>query len=265
MINEYIKLMRVKHYIKNILILLPIFFSGQIRNFQLVGKTIGGMLAFSLLCSFVYIMNDLKVIEKDRLHSDKQNRVLASGKISAFEAKVTSAVLLISLMALLLLFKVSIYSWIWCFIYLAVNIAYSYGLKNVSAVDIVLLGSGYPLRIIYGGLLSDIKISSWLFLTVLFISFYLGLGKGKISRLASLSKDEKQIIYPGIIRPVLKKYTLSFLENHMYLAMGLGITFYSLWTLGKSQYLVYTVLVVMFIAIKYNYMLYGGGKQTEIL
>ena len=85
-IFNYLKLMRVKHYIKNFLIFLPLFFSNNLLNFIKLKNCIWAFIVFSLACSIIYIFNDIKDIEKDKLHPKKKERPLASGKVSIKEA-----------------------------------------------------------------------------------------------------------------------------------------------------------------------------------
>ena len=82
MIKRYIKLLRVKHYIKNLLIFVPLFFSGKLYDMERLKYGFFGFIVFSLISSAVYILNDYKDIEKDRKHPVKKERPLASGCIS---------------------------------------------------------------------------------------------------------------------------------------------------------------------------------------
>ena len=178
--KNYIKLMRVKHYIKNGLIILPIFFSQGLFNYATLRNVFFAFLSFSLMCSVVYIINDIRDIEKDKKHPEKMKRPLASGKI-----KKKNAYMLLSILLIISLFlnafsttgKNLIISYFLLFGYLILNILYSFGLKNVPLIDIIILVSGFVIRIIYGSVTTSIEISSWLYLTIMSMAFYLGLGK----------------------------------------------------------------------------------------
>ena len=84
--KKYLKLIRVKHYIKNGLIFLPLFFSQNFLDFTLLGKMFLAFLSFSFACSIIYIINDINDKEKDKLHEKKKHRPIASGKISIKKA-----------------------------------------------------------------------------------------------------------------------------------------------------------------------------------
>ena len=223
--QEYIKLIRLKHYIKNLLIFLPLIFSGNFFNVQLLILAVCGFLSFSFAASVVYIINDIRDREKDRLHEKKKERPIASGKITVKNAVVTAAVLLAVSLILQGLIQNNWISYVYVLVYVAVNVGYSFGLKDVALLDITILVSGFLIRVLYGGELIDVEVSNWLYLTVMSASFYLGLGKRR-----------NEIIKVGTeSRKVLQYYNKSFLDKNMYMCLGLTIVFYSLWSVDSSN------------------------------
>ncbi|MDR1002266.1 MAG: decaprenyl-phosphate phosphoribosyltransferase [Oscillospiraceae bacterium] len=263
--KKYIKLMRVHHYIKNILILLPLIFSGQLFATDLVLKTVLGFFSFSLLSSVVYIVNDTKDAKSDRLHSTKKNRPIASGQVKIHSAVILACVLFIISIAVNyfaagLDIKISLY----LILYFVLNLFYSLGLKNIPILDIAILVSGFLLRLLYGAAITDIEISKWLYLTVIAISFYMGLGKRR--------NEQKQ--QTGSSRKVLKQYTQSFLDKNMYMCLALAIVFYSLWSVDPitiaridNTNLVWTVPIVILICMKYSMNIEGDsdGDPVEVI
>jgi 4-hydroxybenzoate polyprenyltransferase len=169
----------VKHYVKNVLVFVPLFFSLSFYNAKNVYVCIFGFTIFSLLSSVVYILNDIKDIEKDKLHTIKCKRPLVAGTISKRSAVITALFLCI-LIGLIIIFT-GIYKSIIALcvlgLYLALNILYSCGLKNMSIIDIVILSCGFVLRVIFGGLIIGVEISVWLYLVVTIGAFYMGFGK----------------------------------------------------------------------------------------
>lgn len=244
-VRNYIKLMRLKHCVKNILILLPLVFSGEFFQYGKLLSSALGFLAFSFLASAVYILNDIQDVEKDRLHPKKKFRPIASGKVSEKQGKVLSVVAMIGAITLNFLATTNYVSFIFLGIYLVMNIFYSKGLKNVPLLDIVVLASGFLLRLIYGGIVTDIHISNWLYLTVITASFYMGLGK----RRNELGKSGNQIN----TRKVLKYYNYAFLDKNMYMCLGLTNAFYALWVIGtQKEVMIWTVPMVMVLGMKYS-------------
>ena len=174
--RNYVKLIRVKHWIKNLLIFIPMFFSKQI-NLDNILTTLIGFFAFSFVASFIYIINDIRDVEKDKLHETKKNRPIASGKISIKNASIFS-VIIIGLAIILSIFASKNYlSLILIVTYLLINMYYSFGGKNIAIVDVILLAAGFVLRVYYGASLINVKVSDWLFLTILNASLFLGFGK----------------------------------------------------------------------------------------
>lgn len=241
--KNIISLIRIKHYIKNLLIFLPLFFSGSFTNSNLVIINIFGFISFCLLTSAIYIFNDICDIEKDKLHSTKCNRPIASGKVSKTKAVVLMMVCLVS--AVILSIR-NIVALIIMFTYAVLNILYSLKLKNVPIIDVSIIVAGFVLRLIFGGVISNIPISNWLYLTVIAISFYMGYGKRRNEIL--MQKEQT--------REVLKNYSYEFLDKNMYLSAVLSIVFYTLWCVeNTAKYtinLVFTVPLVIIIIMKYS-------------
>lgn len=248
-ITIIVSLLRIKHYVKNLLVFCPLFFNRQIMNTYLFNRALGAFIAFCLISSFIYIINDIKDIEKDRIHPVKRNRPLAAGLISVSAAYLLAFILGVS--AALILFRMNSpwMVYMYCMFYVFINIVYSFGGKNVPVLDVAILSSGYPVRVLIGGVITGIEVSSWLFLTILCLSLYLALGK----RRGELKRSE---IVEGNTRPVLEQYELNFLDGHMYLCLGLGIVFYSLWSIEKSMQFVFSVPLVLLICIHYNFVMY---------
>lgn len=217
-----IRLMRPSHMLKNALVLLPCIFSRNLFYLDFLIPAIIAFISFSLAASSIYILNDICDAEKDRRHPQKCHRPIASGEVSVFTAKILCITMMIAPLILDITFSAShLYSCSIIVTYLILNIGYSIKWKNVAILDIAILASGFVLRTLYGGIFCGIQISPWLFLCILSISLYMGLGKryGELRRLKGAET-----------RPVLRFYTRGFLEKNMYLSAGIGIIFYSLWT-----------------------------------
>ncbi len=263
--KNYIKLMRVKHYIKNFLIFLPLFFNGTFFSNSII-KAIIGFFAFCLLSSCIYINNDINDIDVDRKHPIKKNRPLASGKVSIKQAKtlmiIISTIMIILQIIGMKYFNFNKYSPLYLLIYLVINVAYSYNLKNIPVIDLIILASGFVIRVLYGGIICNIPISNWLFLTVLSMAFYLGLGK----RRNELKKNDAKS------RKSLGKYNMEFLDKNMYMFLAMTLVFYCLWTVGTFGFveqnpMIYTSMVVFFIVMKYSLVIEGNsfGDPVEVL
>lgn len=262
--KNFIKLIRVKHWLKNGLVFLPIFFSSNLLNLDLFIKCIIAFFIFSLTSSIVYVINDYNDIEKDRLHPIKKNRPLASGAISKTMAKVIIAFLIIITVALMYyLYTISnnIYIFIIPAIYLIVNIFYSFGLKNVPIIDVSIIVLGFVLRVIYGGVVINVEVSKYLYLMIIFGSFFLGFGKRRNEIIKNGDKS----------RSVLKMYNQEFLDKNMYVSLGLAIASYTLWCVDPTtiarignDYVFWTIPLLMIILLLYSLDIEGNSHGDPI-
>ncbi len=250
--------MRVKHYIKNFLVYIPLVFSGQFLSADLVA-TSAGFLAFCFLASSIYIFNDLNDIEKDRLHPGKKYRPLASGAVSKKAGSAVGAVCLA--ISILLQSTLGEAEGVWYLgTYFLLNVLYSRKLKDIPLLDIVVLVSGFLIRVLYGAALTGIEISGWLYLTVTAVSFYMGLGKRR--------NEWKRMKPEETTRTVLKGYTYEFLDKNMNICLGLAITFYALWAKDYgSPWMLWSVPAVMVLAMKYSMDIEGDsdGDPVEVI
>lgn len=271
-IKEYLKLMRVKHYFKNILIFLPLIFSGDLFNITKISVCLIGYIAFSLIASFVYIVNDIRDIENDRKHPVKKNRPLASGKISKKQGIIFAIVLIgiayminaIPVLLKMLSINNFVVSVLFMTLYIIINIAYSFGLKKQPIIDVVILVLGFLIRILYGSTITNIEVSNLLYLTVIAGSFYMGFGKRR-----------NEIIKQGdTSREVLKRYNKEFLDKNMYVCLTLSIVFYALWCVDANtiarmgnNLMAWTVPIVMIILMKYSLNVEGDsfGDPVDVL
>ena len=175
---DLVRLMRPKHYIKNLLIFVSITFDRDLFDLHVLLQALLGFAAFCLLSSTVYIFNDIRDVEADRQHEVKRRRPIASGAVPIPAAWALAAVLFSAALAIqLTAFGLQGGSLFFFLAYFAVNLGYSLGLKHVPFLDIVLLVLGFVLRVIYGAAIVGSSTSAWVYLTVFSLSFYLGLGK----------------------------------------------------------------------------------------
>lgn len=262
--NKYIKLIRMKHWLKNFLVYLPIFFSLNLFNIDYLLLTTLAFIVFCFTSSIVYILNDISDIEKDRLHPVKKFRPLASGEISKKQAYAIIAILAAIIAVIMLFFfnkTNNIFVILIPLIYVALNILYSKKLKNVPIIDVVILVSGFVLRVIYGGVAINVEVSKFLYLMIIFGSFYLGFGKRRNEIIKNGDKSRK----------VLSLYNKEFLDKNMYVCLGLAIVSYSLWCVDPTtiqrignDYLFWTIPIVMVILQLYSLNIEGNSHGDPI-
>ncbi|HVO73535.1 MAG TPA: decaprenyl-phosphate phosphoribosyltransferase [Ignavibacteriaceae bacterium] len=259
MLKQYLILFRIPQWIKNLFVFVPLIFSQNLFNSHYLLKTLHGFLLFCLTSSVVYIINDIIDIEADRAHPEKQKRPLASGKISKTSGIIAGAVL--SLLIILqmpffpLLFNGSI------IFYFLLNFFYSISLKHIVILDVFIIAAGFMLRVIAGAFVIDVEISSWLILTTMFISLFLGVMKRhselQISALDSTVSTRKVLVH----------YSTDFTSQMATTASAGVIICYALYTVAErtvsvfgTENLIYTTPFVVFGIFRYMYLVYLGKK-----
>lgn len=262
--KHYLKLMRIHHYIKNVLVFAALACSGLFFDLQKLTSGLFGFVAFCMVSSVVYIINDIRDVEKDRKHPTKCKRPIAAGTVPVNGAWVLAAVILtVAVVCNGLTFNAVATGLL--ALYLVLNLAYSFGLKNIPIVDVTILVSGFVIRILYGAFVTGITISNWLYLTVIALSFYFSLGK---------RRNELKQLGDGETRKVLKAYPVSFLDKSMGMCLTLANVFYALWSMDENtvafygnDYLVFTVPIVLLITMKYSLDVEGesDGDPVEVL
>ena len=248
--------MRPKHYLKNILIFLPLVFSGQLLYEDYLPKALIAFVAFSLAASAIYVVNDLRDRKLDALHPKKKFRPIASGEVSPRAAVVTAVALLIIAGAIQVLAHFSWNSIALLYGYVGINLLYSFGLKNYPIVDVAILSLGFVLRVYYGGVALDINVSKWLYLAILAFSFYMSLGKRRNELRSNGAKTRK----------VNRYYTQDFLDKNMYVFFALTIVYYSMWVIDPAQIhkrMIWTVPLVIVIAMTYSLAVEGAESDGD--
>ncbi len=262
--KDYCKLIRIKHWLKNGLVFLPLFFSINLLNKGMLLNSILAFIVFSITSSIVYITNDLEDVEKDKKHPIKKDRPLASGRVSIKEAKIIRAIFLILLGGFLWIISDRVNSNAIILIpilYIVMNLAYSKVLKNIPIIDVVIIVLGFILRVVYGGIAVDVEVSKYLYLMIIFGSFFLAFGKRRNEILKNGDKS----------RESLSLYNQSFLDKNMYVAFALAIVSYTLWCVDPTtiehignDYMFWTIPLLMVVLQLYSLNIEGNSYGDPI-
>ena len=251
-----IKLVRPKQWVKNSFVFAPLIFAGEFLHPDSVYSTLLAAFLFCIAASAVYIVNDLKDIEKDRIHPEKsKKRPLASGQVSPQSA----IILLILLYIVLISFWAVVPSVIYViFIYLALNWAYTFKLKHEPVIEIFIVAFGFVLRVYAGAMALTVPVAHWMFITTLSISLYLA----SIKRRQELSQSGSQS------RGVLAYYSVTLIDRFAEMSAVTAVVFYSLYVMEVQPKLVVTVPLVIFGLFRYWYIvetLKGGESPTDVI
>ncbi len=251
MIKDIVKLIRVKQWVKNAFVLAPLLFSLKFTETDSIIKAGLAFAAFCFVSSVVYVMNDILDRKKDALHPKKKNRPIASGRISPWAGGVIEVVLLALVFVCLLLLG-NIKTALVIGIYVVINILYSYKLKQMVLIDVLIIAFGFILRVYAGAYAIDVPVSSFIFMATLFLSLFLGFTKRK-GELMRRGSDG---------RAVLEQYPLKVIDQYIIISATLTIMCYALYTLEPSTIarfstnrLIYSVIFVIYGMFRYVYIL----------
>lgn len=251
-----IKLVRPKQWVKNGFVFAPLLFSGAFLNLNSVYQTVFAALLFCLGASAVYIVNDLKDIEKDRAHPEKRKkRPLASGQVSPKSA--IALLILIYIVLGLAWFVIPKVIYV-ILIYLILNWAYTFKLKHEPVIEIFIVAIGFVLRVYAGAVALSVPVSHWMFVTTLSISLYL----------ASIKRRQELLQTGAETRGVLAHYSVSLIDRFAEMSAITALIFYSLYVMQVQPRLIITIPFVMFGLFRYWFIvetLEGGESPTDVV
>jgi len=266
MLKSIIKLMRPQQWVKNGVVLAGLIFSGQATNPHYQFISFLTLITFCLLASSIYILNDIVDINRDRQHPLKKNRPLAAGKLSVTFAGTIG--LILALGGLLLARYIGSGLLYVAIIYLALNIAYSFLLKNIVIIDVMSIAAGFVLRALAGAIAIQVAFSNWLLITTFVLALFLGLGKRR-HEIMFLESDASSH------RKILDKYSPYLLDQLIGVVTASTVITYLFYTLsaevrGKlhTDYLYVTIPFVIYGIFRYLYLVHKeemGGSPTRLL
>ena len=256
--------MRPRQWPKNAFVFVALFFDGKLTDLESVLDTTGAFILLCLMSSAVYLMNDLSDIESDRQHPTKKYRPLPSGELSPTAAR--SAAILFAGGSLIAGYFLSPEFALILLIYLLIQIAYTFWLKNVVLFDVLIVALGFVLRIAAGVAVIEVeRFSPWLYLFGGFLALFLVLGKRR-HELVLLGDDA------GKHRKILREYNLDLIDRMLGLVTTSELVFYSLYTflaegLPTNHTMMLTIPFLMYGIFRYMYLIHvrhEGGAPEEI-
>jgi decaprenyl-phosphate phosphoribosyltransferase len=247
-IRAAIRLLRPRHWIKNLFVLAPLIFSGLFTRRTDTLLALFGTVWFCIAASIVYVLNDLADLRNDALHPVKRlTRPLASGAVSV----TTARVMLIGLSVLLLLGTlVSVPLVAVLIAYIVLNVLYSTWLKRIPVVDIFCVATGFVLRVYAGAVVIDVPLSSWMLVTTLSIALYL----------AAIKRRDELAIQGDGARAVLGQYTIPLLDRFALMSSVCAMVFYSLFVVTTRPVLASTIPLVLFGIFRYWFLVEQSGR-----
>jgi 4-hydroxybenzoate polyprenyltransferase len=267
-----VRTMRPKQWTKNGFVFVPLLFDHKLTDGRYLLATIAGFVLLCLVSSTVYLLNDIVDIEADKAHPTKRHRPLPSGQLSrsvAIAAAIVLTVLTLPLSFLLepafgLLepaFGIVVVS------YLVLNLAYSFYLKHIVLIDVMVIAACYVLRVAGGVVLVDVvRFSPWLYIFTTMLALFLGFGKRR-HELILLQGDANNH------RAILDQYNISLLDEMIMIVSTATILTYALYTfsaegLPTNHAMMLTIPFVLYIIFRYLYLIHvkgEGGAPDEVI
>ncbi len=223
--HALVSAMRPVQWVKNGLIVVAPAAAGSLEHADVLRHTAAAFIAFCAVSSGMYLFNDLRDVEADRLHPTKQHRAIASGQLPVRLA-VVAAILLLGVG-----FVIPAFLWqpeglyLVLGLYVAITFAYNMGLKNVAVIELGVVASGFFLRAYAGAAASHIFVSTWFLVVISFGALFLVVGK----RSAELKR-----VGAGATRKVLSEYSAEFLRSALTMSATVVVTTYCLWAFDTS-------------------------------
>ena len=265
MLKALLKTMRPRQWPKNGFVFVALFFDGKILDPVSMMRTIAAFILLCLMSSAVYIMNDLADIEADRQHPEKKKRPLPAGKLNPNVARVAAVIFAFGSLAAGFTLSFGL-GWI-LLAYLVIQIAYTFWLKNVVLMDVLIVASGFILRIAAGVAVIEVqRFSPWLYVFGGFLALFMVLGK---------RRHELTLLGEGASshRAILQEYNIELIDIMLTIVTTSAIAAYTLYTflaegLPENDAMMVTIPFVMYGIFRWLYLIHvrhEGGAPEEIV
>lgn len=261
-IKNYISLLRPKQWIKNAFLFAPLVFARELFELEPALIAVRAFLVFCFSASITYILNDIADAEADRIHPEKKTRPIAARVITPGNALVAALLLAVIVAVLLIgmepLFLAAV------IIYFALNLAYSFKLKEVVLLDVFIISAGFMLRVLGGAYAINVHVSSWIVLCTLFISLFLGFAKRRgelvLNRNAGTTSERKVLIH----------YDIGFIDQMLTVTAAGAVISYALYTVAPrtvqmygTEKMIYTTVFVLYGIFRYLYLVHMRGTTEN--
>lgn len=251
--KKYLRLIRPQHWIKNVFVLVPMFFGGVLFDLTAIESGLLVFMAFSFIASSIYCYNDIVDADADRHHPVKCRRPIASGEVSVSHAYLLMAVMAVLSATMIMLLPSSerMGTAVVVAIYYVLNLAYCSKLKQYAVLDVCIVAFGFVLRIVAGGVAEEVALSQWIVLMTFLLTLFLSFAKRRDDVLRMNETGEAP-------RHNTIRYNLTFINQTITITASVTLVCYIMYTVSpeveehfKSQYLYLTSVFVLLGLLRY--------------
>lgn len=221
-----LKILRPHQWVKNTFIFIPLFFGGSLFDMADWTSSLVAFVAFSFAASAIYSINDIVDVEADKKHPKKCKRPIAAGLVSKRQASLLAIILAIAALALPFLLNNWMLSVVIA-IYLAMNLCYCIRLKHYAIIDVCIVALGFVMRIVAGGVATDIVLSRWIVMMTFLLTLFLSFAK---------RRDDVLIMNETGMAPRknTSRYNLTFINQAITITGGVMLVCYIMYTVSPE-------------------------------
>ena len=268
-LSFYLRLFRPQQWMKNLFIFMPLFFSANANNLHQLMLCVYALISFSFVASSIYCINDAVDVKDDRAHPEKSKRPIASGAISIRTAVALAILLFAGGISIPIFTSLNTNVIIVILLYVLMNMAYVFKLKQWAIIDVMCIASGFVLRVLVGGYATGVELSHWIVLMTFLLASFLACAKRRDDVLYHLKE--------GIIaRKNIVNYNVDFLNAMMVVTATITIICYIMYTVDKevierfhnNHYIYATSIFVLAAVFRYLQIAMvkeKSGSPTKIL
>jgi 4-hydroxybenzoate polyprenyltransferase len=265
MIKPLFRALRPRQWIKNGLIFAALVFDQQLFDLNPLLRTVAGFILLCMGASAVYLINDIADLEQDRKHPIKRHRPLPAGLLSINTARIAAGLLFILAPGIGFALNTSFGAILLS--YMTLNLFYSFWLKHVPIIDVLVLSTGFVLRVALGVTLITVqRFSPWLYMCTTLLALFIGFGKRRAEMVLLAGEANSH-------RRVLDGYTIPLLDQIIVIVSGTTIVAYSLYTfsaenLPDDNSMMLTIPFVLYGIFRYLYLIHvenAGGAPEELV
>ena len=221
-----LKILRLHQWVKNTFIFIPLFFGGSLFDMADWTSSLVAFVAFSFAASAIYSINDIVDVEADKKHPKKCKRPIAAGLVSKRQASLLAIILAIAALALPFLLNNWMLSVVIA-VYLAMNLCYCIRLKHYAIIDVCIVALGFVMRIVAGGVATDIVLSRWIVMMTFLLTLFLSFAK---------RRDDVLIMNETGMAPRknTSRYNLTFINQAITITGGVMLVCYIMYTVSPE-------------------------------